>query len=93
MAKKDKMIEALNASTKPYNLQVIVGAPRLDKVTGAPVEYQVTVNLTIMDEPKQIDGRTVQPTYRTVSTSGIGETIDDAKKNALSEALSYAGVI
>lgn len=93
MAKKDKMIEQLNSSTKPYNLQVIVGAPRTDKTTGLPVEYSVTVNLTIMDEAKTIEGRTVQPTYRTVSTSSFGPTIEDAKKNALSEALSYAGVI
>lgn len=93
MSKKDKMITALNESAKPYNLQVIVGSPRLDKTTGAPVEYQVTVNLTMMDEAKVIDGRTVQPTYRAISTSGIGATIDDAKKNALKEALEYAGVI
>lgn len=93
MSKKDPMIKSLNDLTKPYNLQVIVGAPRLDKTTGNPVEYSVQVNLTIMDEAKVIDGRTVQPTYRTVATTGIGATIDAAKKAALSEALEYAGVI
>lgn len=93
MSKKEKMISELNGLSKPYNLQVIVGSPRLDKTTGAPVEFNVTVNLTIMDEPKIIEGKTVQPTHRIVSTSAFGGTIDDAKRAALTEALQFAGVI
>ena len=85
MAKKDKMIEALNALTKPYNLQVSI-SPGKDI-------FSASVVLTIMDEVKVIDGKTVQPSHRIVSTSAMAPTIDEAKKAALTEALQFAGVI
>lgn len=93
MAKKSKMIESLNALSKPYNLQVVVGAPRLDKTTGLPVEHTVGINLTIMGEISIVEGRSVQPTHRIVATSATGATIAEAKEAALTEALQYAGVI
>lgn len=92
MAKKLKMIEKLNESTKPYNLQVAVGSPMVDKQSGA-VTHMVSVNLTIMGEISIVEGRSVQPTHRIVSTTGFGPSIDEAKEAALTEALQYAGVI
>lgn len=79
------MIKKLNELDKPYNLQVQIG--------GKTGEYIASVNLTIMNNPQQIDGKTVQPTYRTVSTQGTGVTIAEAKDSALAEALQFAGVI
>jgi hypothetical protein len=90
--KKAKMIQTLNDLTKPYNLQVAVGAPMVDKTTQA-ITYSVNVNLIIMEEAKTVEGKTVQPTHRMVNTVGFGSSIDEAKTNALTEALQYAGVI
>lgn len=92
MAKKAKMIQALNDQTKPYNLQVSVGAPFQSRETNA-ITYNVTVTLTMMDEIKVVDGKSVQATHRVVSTSGFGASVEEAKNNALEEALQFAGVI
>jgi hypothetical protein len=87
MAKKKlSMIKKLNDMTKPYNLQV-------DFAAGKPGEFACKVNLTIMEEIKVLDGKTVQPTHRIVTTSAVGATMDEAKENALTEALQFAGVI
>lgn len=85
MAKKLPMIKRLNELDRPYNLQVQIG--------GKVGEYVASVNLTIMDKPQQIDGRTVQPSHRIVSTQGSGSTIESAKEAALTEALQFAGII
>jgi hypothetical protein len=86
MSKKLPMIKKLNESDKPYNLSVQVGG-------GKAGEFIASVNLTIMDKPSVIDGRTVQPSHRVVSTQGSGATIEEAKEKALTEALQFAGVI
>lgn len=91
MAKKEKMIQELNDLKNPYNLQVNFGAPLIQN--GVITEYNCNVNLTLMDEIKVVDGKSVQATHRIVQTSGVGTTRDEAKKNAITEALQFAGVI
>ena len=91
MAKKEKMIEALNSSERPYNISVQFGAPTMQG--GVPSEFNCMVNLTIMDKITNLDGRSVQPTHRIVQTTGFGSTREEAKKAALTEALQIAGVI
>jgi asparagine N-glycosylation enzyme membrane subunit Stt3 len=85
MSKKSPMIKKLNEIDKPYNLQVQIG--------GKENAYVASVTLTIMDKPQMIDGRTVQPSHRVVSTQGSGVTIEEAKDKALTEALQFAGII
>lgn len=85
MAKKKSMVYSLNGLDKPYNLQIQIG--------GKVGEYVASVNLTIMSPIQVVDGKSVQPTHRIVSTQGFGDTISKAKDAALTEALQFAGVI
>lgn len=87
MAKKKlTMIKKLNDLKNPYNLQV-------DFAAGKPGEFVCKVNLTLMDEIKVVDGKSVQATHRIVTTTSVGPTMNEAKENALTEALQFAGVI
>lgn len=84
---KEKHVKALNDYSKPYNLTMTYGQGN------AATPFLCSVQLTLMDEIKVVEGRSVQATNRIVNTSAFGLTAEESKDKALKEALDLAGVI